>query len=123
MIIELWLLNPSAVLALEMLALQPATPGKGNPASPLQVQQNSIDFAAPCSTSKMVSCVVYGPRKGDAEQKTAQCFYQNYTQGVYFAHKKPFHFLCCHCRIFALLEESLHFLQYVGGNKQLHLGE
>lgn len=71
----------------------------------------------------MVSCVVYGPRKGDAEQKTAQCFYQNYTQGVYFAHKKPFHFLCCHCRIFALLEESLHFLQYVGGNKQLHLGE
>lgn len=71
----------------------------------------------------MVSCVVYGPRKGDAEQKTAQCFYQNYTQGVYFAHKKPFHFLCCHCRIFASLEESLHFLQYVGGNKQLHLGE
>lgn len=44
--IELYLLNPSALLALETLALQPAMPGKGNAASPLQVQQNSIDFAA-----------------------------------------------------------------------------
>lgn len=29
-----------------MLALQPATPEKGNAISPLQVQQSSIDFAA-----------------------------------------------------------------------------
>lgn len=46
MIIELCLLNPSAVLPLEMLALQPTTPGKGNAPSSVQVQQNSIDFAA-----------------------------------------------------------------------------
>lgn len=65
---------------------------------------------------------VYGPRKCGADQKTVQCFHQNYAQEVYFAHSKPFSFLCCHCRIFPRLEGSLHLLQYVGGNNQLHLG-